>query len=898
MTHAKYSLIRRYFITMLLVAILPVTIVGYLWIADARQSFKQFETVWQQSLMQKHEAALSQQVASVLSYITFRHSQIQETLRQELRYRVQEAMAMADALSDAGAGREAVLTALRKLQLHAQHGFYTVLSPEGKILLGQISPELEQSSLLAFYQGQEQQALKSAIAEVLDQGEVYLTIHGVSDERPNQELRLAFAQYHPQLNIIIINHNSLSAIAQQVRLEVLQRFGNNNSIADTSIFILDQQAQLLVAPDSLQGVTEISFSADEAPQPIIRLWQRLVTLLEQQPAQQQPFLSYQLRGASAENTVPVMSYAAIYDEWQWLVGAQILLGDYHQKLALQQQRFDDKISRYIVFVITVVALFILIVSVIAYSFYRMNNRGFKRFIQFFNRSCEHAEAIDVSELPCREFVELAFHANHMLAQRVSYEHDLQKSQRRFRLALKASNSYLWELDTARQQVKFSGRILTKLGYPQLPGPEKISIEQLLDLCHPDDKAVVESATLAQDKKMEVAGIEFRLKHADGDYHWFYSRGGVIDQQANEQVSLLAGIVTDISERKCLESDLQRANVVVAEASYAREQFLSSMSHELHTPLNNILGHLQILQRDPLMAKEQCQQLKSAEEAGNYLLRLVNDILELSKIDSGYMPVQVGECVLNELVQNIVDMVAQKAKDKGLQFVVNVDGRLPNKIRLDVVKLKQVLMNLLSNAIKYTQQGQVRMDVELASVQYAQQPELIFSISDTGIGIDKALCKKIFTPFTQLGGANTQGTGLGLAICWRLAQALEGRLRVDSELGKGSCFSLRLPLHAAGAAVVGAPLNISEHGDVVASAESTLMAFTGLSDKQHEKLCWAAKMGDIETLQALLRQLEKDGFGSSDWLLYCRQLLASFDVEKLLQFLHSRVEAKGSKTILT
>ncbi|MCR8924145.1 cache domain-containing protein [Dasania sp. GY-MA-18] len=895
MKRAKHSLIHSYLVSMLLVAILPVTLVGYLWIADARQSFQQSAALWQQSHMQKYRAELSQQVASVLSYIEFRQSQMQQLLRQGLRYRVEEAMVIADALYQSGADQASVLSALRKLQLQAQHGYYTVLSPEGSILLGQKRPHLEQRSLLQLYQGEERLALQNALAEVVAKGEVYLTIHGVSEQRPNTDLLLAFAQYHPQLNIVIVNHNALSVIAQQVRAEVLQRFGNNNSIADTSIFILDKDAQLLVRPDSLQDYDQVTVTEAGPSLPLVELWQQLFGLAQPDSAQpSQRFLTYQLQGAQSAAVVPAMSYVRSHPEWQWVVGAQILLADYYQELALQQQSFDKKIQRSIIFIVAVIALFLMLVSAIAYSFYRVNERGFKRFIQFFNRSGEQAEAIAVEDLPYKEFVELAHHANHMLAQRKSYEQDLRRSKRRFRLALKASNSYLWELDVSKQWLKFTGKFLTKLGYQQLPGQESIGVEQLLDICHPDDKAIVADGLVTHNPQLAAAGIEFRIKHAQGGYHWFHSRGGVIGERLAGEAGFLAGIVTDIGDRKCLESDLQRAHVEVEEACHVREQFLASMSHELHTPLNNILGHLQLLQRDPEMNDEQRRQLQSAEQAGNYLLRLVNDILELSKIDSGYMPVQVGEYCLVELVQGVVDKMTSKASAKGLALVLDVDASLPQKVALDGFKLKQILMNLLSNAIKYTQCGQVRLSVTLAEpLPQCSGPSLRFAISDTGIGIDECMAQEIFKPFTQLGGANARGTGLGLPICWRLSQALGGELSVASSLGQGSCFSLSLPLHAVGADVVG-----EYDSQQLAAPSLAPPALTGLAAEQYEQLRWAANRGDIERLRELFQHLAESGFGDSDWLLYCRQQLSDFDLKGLLDFLNGQLSENNRQGALT
>ena len=443
---------------------------------------------------------------------------------------------------------------------------------------------------------------------------------------------------------------------------------------------------------------------------------------------------------------------------------------------------------------------------------------------------------------------------------------------------------MWDLDLSDKQLSFSGHFFRLLGYHNIAENAGYPMPAFLDLCHPQDRKAIEQAMLVNSQLLAEKGLELRIKNAAGDYRWFYTRGGVIDEKGVGQVSRLAGIITDIHERKSLESDLQKANVVVEEASYAREQFLSSMSHELHTPLNNILGHVQLLQREDSLSEEQRQQLKLAEEAGYYLLRLINDILELSKIDSGNAPLQINEFAVKDVVQTVTDKVYGRAKDKGLAFKVELDARLPKLMLLDGFKLKQVLLNLLSNAVKYTEKGGVTLKVSvLDQGKYAHNPQVHFEVADTGMGIPDDQQKTIFQPFTQLGGANTQGTGLGLSIALRLVRSMGACLQLDSQFGRGSRFSFSLPLKASSSELLGCTeIVLPQQSDAALSS----VALVGLQQTQHQSLKQAAKTGDIETLKTIFRHLEEAGLSEQDWLKYCQQLLSHFDLESLLHFLDS------------
>lgn len=259
-----------------------------------------------------------------------------------------------------------------------------------------------------------------------------------------------------------------------------------------------------------------------------------------------------------------------------------------------------------------------------------------------------------------------------------------------------------------------------------------------------------------------------------------------------QVIGMEGIAKDVTLDKKAEKEMLRAREAAEAANRAKSEFLSNMSHELRTPLNGVLGYVQILQRDPSVSSGQRECLEAIESCGQHLLTLINDVLDLSKIESGNLEVENAPCDLRKLLKGAIDIVRQRAVSKGLKMQCDISDQVPELALTDQTKLRQVLVNLLGNAVKFTQKGHVILRANVTPTD-----RLVIDVEDTGIGMAPEQLEEIFDPFKQVeGGKAAGGTGLGLAISKRLAQALQGSLRVRSEKDKGSCFTLTIALHTA------------------------------------------------------------------------------------------------------
>ncbi|MCK6264574.1 response regulator [Vibrio sp. ZSDE26] len=268
----------------------------------------------------------------------------------------------------------------------------------------------------------------------------------------------------------------------------------------------------------------------------------------------------------------------------------------------------------------------------------------------------------------------------------------------------------------------------------------------------------------------------------------------IETDGNDEFTRFAhGLNRIISEQKEHECKLIQAKEAAVSANRAKSAFLANMSHEIRTPLNGIIGMTEILSESHLNPSQR-DVLADIDTSSQSLLILLNDILDLSKIESGNLVLSPNDVDLREVVYESVNMMTGKAVSQLVELAIDIDENIPNRVKVDEFRLKQILMNLLSNAVKFTKQGLVTTKVEFKTEN--DQSWVKIRVIDTGVGIDKSKLDTIFNPFTQEDGSITRkygGTGLGLAICCQLIELMEGTLTVDSTKGLGSSFDCTIPI---------------------------------------------------------------------------------------------------------
>ncbi len=367
----------------------------------------------------------------------------------------------------------------------------------------------------------------------------------------------------------------------------------------------------------------------------------------------------------------------------------------------------------------------------------------------------------------------------------------EEAKKRLELALKGTNDGMWVWNFEDDSIIVSDRFKEMLGID--PSVEFNHFDDVKNLIHVDDFKNIEVALNSYfTKQTDKYEIEFRAMHTDGKYRWIKSKG-LLENSNYENSKRMGGSHTDITDQKLVENELILAKEKAEDANRAKSEFLANMSHEIRTPMNSILGFSELMLNTTDNPLHQ-EYLRTVLRSGDTLLHLINDILDLSKIESGKLTIKKKPVSLSNLLKDSVNMFLRKADDKGIVLSYEIDSDVPDYIETDEVRLRQILLNLLGNSIKFTEVGFIKVHC-FANNTTNNTTNLSINIIDSGIGIKKEYQKHIFDAFSQQSGQDTKkygGTGLGLAITKRLTSLIGGYIEFRSEEGRGTEFKLIFP----------------------------------------------------------------------------------------------------------
>ncbi len=358
---------------------------------------------------------------------------------------------------------------------------------------------------------------------------------------------------------------------------------------------------------------------------------------------------------------------------------------------------------------------------------------------------------------------------------------LRMSEEQMRLALSAAYLDVFIYDPTTDLTQVSGSLWSGLGLA-----ESMTGEAYFERIHEDDRAEFLAAIAGTTPENPAYTLEYRFRLPDGSWRWLIDHARM-RFSADGYPERLIGVCMDLTESKKIEADLRQAKEAAEEANRSKSTFLANMSHEIRTPMNGILGMVHLLRRDGTTPR-QTGHLDKINGAAEHLLHLIDDILDLSKIEAGKLTLEEGEIHLEALLCNIASILAHRVEEKGLVLHLDYAG-VPRHLRGDATRLAQALLNYANNAVKFTEAGQIVLRVR----QLGERDDYLhlrFEVEDTGIGIAPEALGRLFHAFEQADNSTTRkygGTGLGLAITRHLAQLMGGTAGASSTSGQGSTF---------------------------------------------------------------------------------------------------------------
>jgi PAS domain S-box-containing protein len=366
-----------------------------------------------------------------------------------------------------------------------------------------------------------------------------------------------------------------------------------------------------------------------------------------------------------------------------------------------------------------------------------------------------------------------------------------KAEARYQVLLEQlpAVTFMAAFEEGLREIYVSPQIETLLGYTVREWTE----EPILwyDRLHWDDKDrwnIEFSRTVAWTEPFKG---DYRFLAKDGHVVWIHGEAKIVRDPFG-QPSFIQGIGYDITAMKRIEEELRQARDEAENANRAKSAFLSRTSHELRTPLNAVIGFAQLLEMNELLGNNDQESVEEILKAGRHLLELINEILDISGIDSGQMTLSVTPVSVNELLEEALSLIETLARDRNVQCTAPPGRNL--HVLADARRLKQVFLNLFSNAVKYNRSGGT-VTVECGATQATPTPTLRVCVKDTGFGLSAEKLARLFTPFDRLGAEQTgiEGTGIGLAYSKRMVTAMGGTLGVESIVGIGSAFWIDLPI---------------------------------------------------------------------------------------------------------
>jgi signal transduction histidine kinase/ActR/RegA family two-component response regulator len=372
--------------------------------------------------------------------------------------------------------------------------------------------------------------------------------------------------------------------------------------------------------------------------------------------------------------------------------------------------------------------------------------------------------------------------------RKTAEAALRAGEERLRLAARAGSIGMWDMDLATGELIWNDQMISLHGAER--GNFSGTREDFLRYVHPEDRDRVGVELERAIAKGKAFSSDYRIVRPDQEIRYVKSDGQVL-VGASGGAARVVGTNIDMTAQRQIAEDLRAAKERAEAADRAKSDFLAMMSHEIRTPMNGVLGFASML-RETALSNDQRNYIETIESCAENLLVVINEMLDLSKIDAGHIDLVAAPFDLRACVDEVFRLLQPKAAEKGLEYALVMDEALPEVIEADRVRLMQILMNLLGNAIKFTSQGSVRLAVAAKPVRANEERllDLVLKVEDTGVGIAAGHAEEVFKPFFQVDNTAKRrfgGTGLGLAITQRLCRLMGGRLDMWSELGKGSTF---------------------------------------------------------------------------------------------------------------
>jgi PAS domain S-box-containing protein len=786
------SLPKVLFLYLLIVTALTVLSIAHLWTSQAyKKSGIEAEKI-REEYIGNQKARVKQQVIGVRDYIYYKRSQAKTKLRNTLQEKVNEGynIAMNIYLENKGKRTDEEIKAIIKQALSpiwfsSNRCCYHIYSMDGIQQMNPLTPSANGKNGLGIKDKEGNDLVRNELnlLKNKDHGFIYY-FKAPSTSDDSSLSKIAFVKKFDPFNWYIGSIDDFSEFESDIKNETLERISRIRYDKEGYVFVNTYRGDALITNGVLNTPpVNILAGSDEN-------WKNIFA--EQLEATHKPdgdFYTYKFRKMSEPKSSTKVSYFTGVPEWEWILGAGIYIDDIEPVIAQKKAELDRQIWLDIIKVIGLMLIIMLIIILVARYISRRTRESLEHLIQFFEEAKTGYKAIDPKLLFFDEFQTIGTSADSMVAERQKVKDDLETEKSLLRYLIDSVPDLIFFKD---KDGKFLG---CNKAFEEYTGKKEAEFKGKTDY---DFFTKDQADEYAKSDTEILRSKETRRNHEwttypDGRKVLFDTMKTLFFDKKGNSLGLI-GISRDITEIEETQKKLTIAKEKAEEADKLKTAFLANMSHEIRTPMNAIIGFSDLLTDDDLSRNEKLDYSVHIKKAGESLMNLISDIIDIAKIEAGQLQINNAACDLDDLLNDLVgtysEVILKAGKDNlkiRLFKQVGVNGLV---IMTDPFRLKQVLSNLIGNAIKFTERGHIEFGYLLKDNETIE-----FIVRDTGMGIATGKQKDIFQRFSQVDNSNTRkygGTGLGLAISKHIVEIMGGQIWLESEPNKGSSFCFTLP----------------------------------------------------------------------------------------------------------